>query len=211
MKIPQILFLNGSLRGNAGNTHRFLSRAARHVGGRAQIDSLTLADYAGTTEQLLASLRQADAFLLGSGVYWNSYGSPMQRFLEVVTGWEATDVFIGKPAGVVLGMDSVGGMEVAARLLSVLNLFGCIAPPFAAVVLSRVGQQVSEGSNTKDVYAEDDVCTLADNLLLAAQPPKPSWVSWEVTHTRRPTGAYPSFGPLDVDVAPWARPVTEGG
>ena len=210
MMKTRLLFLNGSLRGTAGNTQRFLMRAATHLNGRAQVEHLSLADYTGTVEELVEILRQADGFLLGSGVYWNSHGSPMQRFLEVVTGWEATDVFLGKPVGVVLGMDSVGGMEVASRLLSVLNLFGCTSPPFAAVVLSRVSQKATADSNAKDVYAESDVCILADNILLAAQSYQPKWLAWEVSHARRPTGAYPSHGTLNVDIAQWASSADNG-
>ncbi|RYF05960.1 MAG: NADPH-dependent oxidoreductase, partial [Deltaproteobacteria bacterium] len=120
--LPHILVLNGSLRGPAGNTAHLLAQASRCVQGRAHVSQVCLADFAGSTASLLALVRRADALLFGSGVYWNSYGSPLQRFLEVATAWETSDVFLGKPAAVVLTMDSVGGMEVAARLLGVLNL-----------------------------------------------------------------------------------------
>ncbi len=204
--VPQMLILNGSLRGNSGNTARILSYACRCAQDRAKLTQVALADFAGSTSSLVGQVARADVLLFGSGVYWNSFGSPLQRFLEVVTGWESSDIFLGKPAGVVLTMDSVGGMEVSARLLGVLNLLGCTVPPLASVVLSRVGMAGGHEVDREDVYSPADIPVLIDNLLLCGGAPRLPWQHWQVKPTIRPTGPYAAPGHLDVDQPPWLNP-----
>src|SRR4051812_16936313 len=99
-----LLCINGSLRGAQGNTARLLAAAAGHAAGHT-VRHLVLAEYRDTAEALLEEVAGADAFLFGSGVYWGAYGSPLQRFIEVMTAYETTPVFFGKPAGAVLSMD----------------------------------------------------------------------------------------------------------
>ena len=197
-----ILALNGSIRGAQGNTARLLQHAQACLPAAARMHTLHLATCTDTMETVVAAVRQADALLLGSGVYWNGYGSPMQRFLEVMTGWETTAVLLGKPAAVLLTLDSVGGTEVASRLLGALNLMGCWVPPLATVMLSRVGL---EAQDRDDVYGLDDVQVLIHNLCLAAQAPRPAWQCWPVKQAVQPTGLYAQPGALEVDRPPWLR------
>ena len=147
----------------------------------------------------------ADGFMFFSGVYWNSHGSVLQRFIEVATAWEATDKFWGKPAGVVLSMDSVGGMEVAARLLGALNLLGCTMPPLATVVLSRVAHMACAQHDEPDVYTLADTEILLSNLVVACKAPRPVWQPWSVKPTRAWRGAYPHVDALHVDREPWLQ------
>ncbi|MEO6599324.1 MAG: NAD(P)H-dependent oxidoreductase, partial [Polyangiaceae bacterium] len=72
----RLLLLNGSLRGADGNTSALLKIAALSLEPGWQTDTLTLADYSGRIEALAERLDTADAFLIGSGVYWGSWGSP---------------------------------------------------------------------------------------------------------------------------------------
>lgn len=190
----RLLSINGAIRGNTGNTSRALVVAedhARAVG--VHVDRVDLADFAGDVADLVDAVRSADILLFGSGVYWSSWGSPLQRFLEVMTPYEATDVFVGKSVGVVLTMDSVGGADVAARLLFALSLFGCTSPPFAAVVLSRIG----EASADDDVWQPADLHTLVDNLVLQANH-RPPYKRWPVVAADAVDGAWPLPGPLDL-------------
>ena len=200
--MPTLLCINGSLRGALGNTARLLEIAAGHAAGHT-VRHLVLAAYRDSSEALLEEVAGADAFLVGSGVYWGAYGSPLQRFIEVMTAYETTPVFFGKPAGAVLSMDSVGGTDVAARLLGVLNLFGCAVPPLGCVVLSRLGQHdAPAGTRARDVWGLDDLRVLVGNLLRATGA-RVNWERWEVQPTAPVTGPYPAAGPLHIDGAAW--------
>jgi len=190
----RLVTINGAIRGRGGNTGRALVVAEDHA--RVQgldVVAVDLAEFAGDVSALVDIVRSADVLLFGSGVYWGSWGSPLQRFLEVMTPYEATDVFVGKSVGAVLTMDSVGGTDVAARLLFALSLFGCTSPPFAAVVLSRI----AEASADDDVWQPADLHTLVDNLVLQASN-RPAYTRWPVVAADAVDGAWPLPGPLDL-------------
>src|SRR5690606_1188808 len=103
-----------------------------------------------------------------SGVYWGSWGSPLQRFLEVMTWLEGTPTLVGKPCGAVVTMDSVGGQDVGQRLLGVLATLGCMIPPMPMVIVSRLGAEVSGVPGNEDVWQIEDIDLLVENLLIAA-------------------------------------------
>lgn len=201
--MPRLLLLNGSVRGAAGNTARLLALARTAIGTRATLEEVVLADYRGSVQSLVDMVTGADGLLLGTGVYWSNHGSPVQRFLEVMTAWEATPVFVGKPAAALVTMDSVGGSDVAARLLGALNLLGCTVPPFGAVVLSRLADATGELVNQQDVWQRDDVALLADNLLRAAAERHTAWGTWAVRTTPKLSGTYPAPGTVHVDHEAW--------
>ena len=162
----RLLLLNGSLRGSDGNTARLLQRASDALPRTWQADILCLADYRGTVEALVERLSRADAFLIGSGVYWGSWGSPLQRFLEVISSYELSACFLGKPAGALISADSVGGLDVAQRLLGAFSLLGCFLPPLSCVVLSRAACAASAA----DPEANADVWQLEDLRGRRAKP-----------------------------------------
>ena len=93
----RLLLLNGSLRGSAGNTATLLQYAGGALDSSWQSDALSLAEYSGSVESLVERLATADAFLIGSGVYWGSWGSPLQRFLEVISAYELSSCFWASP------------------------------------------------------------------------------------------------------------------
>jgi NAD(P)H-dependent FMN reductase len=190
-----LLLLDGSVRGAGGNTASALrvARRAAEAAGLA-VDEIALSTYVGTIDALLDRVARADALLVGTGTYWSSWGSPLQRFLEVATSLEATDALLGKPVGVVVTMDSVGGVDVAARLLGTFALLGCAQPPFPMVVLSRIGARVQDD----DVWSARDVAILVDNLAAMLRAERPAYRRWPVTSADRPSGEWPAWGPLDV-------------
>jgi NAD(P)H-dependent FMN reductase len=194
----RLLLLNGSLRGTEGNTARFLQRAARSLPATWQAQSLCLADYRGTVESLAEQLRNADAFLIGSGVYWGSWGSPLQRFLEVISSYELSTCFLGKPAGALLSADSVGGLDVAQRLLGAFSLLGCLVPPLASVVLSRVAcaAVAADPTANSDVWQPEDLPVLVENLVRAQAFTGIDWATWPVRRLARIEGDYPMHGAL---------------
>jgi NAD(P)H-dependent FMN reductase len=194
----RLLLLNGSLRGSEGNTARLLQRAARSLPATWQADTLCLADYCGTVEALVERLTSADAFLLGSGVYWGSWGSPLQRFLEVISCYELSSCFLGKPAGALISADSVGGLDVAQRLLGAFSLLGCLSPPLSSVVLSRAACTASaaEPDANADVWQLEDLEIVVQNLVLARAFAETAWATWPVRKLPRIEGQYPAHGPL---------------
>jgi len=192
----RLLMLNGSLRGSSGNTQALLTLARGFVPADVLVEEVSLAEYQGTVETLVACLTRSDALFFGSGVYWSSWGSPLQRFLEVMTGYELTPCFLGKPAAVLLSADSLGGADVAQRLQGVLNHLGCSSPPLASVVVTRVTHEVRGKPGFEDVFQPDDVRVAIENLCIAARAPRPEWATWGIARTPPVTGPYPSSGPL---------------
>jgi NAD(P)H-dependent FMN reductase len=195
----RLLLLNGSVRGSEGNSARLLARAERSLPQGWQGDTVTLAEYTGTVEALADRLTGADALLIASGVYWGSWGSPLQRFLEVIGAYELSPCFLGKPVGAAMSADSVGGLDVAQRLLGVFSLLGCIVPPLSTLVVSRVGKSASESNRTanEDVWQVADLDVVVKNVTLARGVLPSSWATWPVRELARVSGPYPACGVLE--------------
>ncbi|WP_240348418.1 NAD(P)H-dependent oxidoreductase [Longitalea arenae] len=201
-----ILLINGSLRGAAGNSGAVASRAAQLLVNELQQQAglLTLTDPMPTIREVYELLVVSDAFLVVTGVYWNNWSSPLQRFVEVMTAFENTPAFFGKPVACAVTMDSVGGIEVAARLQAVFGGLGCWSPPCSTVVLSRTGQEAmaaSAGANddpNEDVWRLDDMHIVLTNLVTAAAMPRNNWLAWPHMELIIPDGPWPSSGPLDM-------------
>lgn len=194
----RLLVINGAVRGASGNTARVLAAARARFPADLEVRDLVLADYADTVEAMARELSEADALLFATGVYWGSWGSPMQRFFEVMTWLEGTDALLGKPAGVVVTMDSVGGQDVAQRLIGVCATLGCLVPPMPMVVLSRLSTAVSGTPGNEDVWHVDDISALVENLQTAAAIRGLPWRSWAFERTAMPTGVYPASGAIDL-------------
>lgn len=196
--VARLLLLNGSVRGSTGNTARLLERAQDSLPPDWQVDTLALAEYAGSIEALSERLLAADAFLLGTGVYWGSWGSPLQRFLEVISAYELSPCFLGKPAAAAVTVDSVGGLDVAQRLLGAFSLLGCLVPPLSTLVVSRVGHAatLADAPQNEDVWQTADLAVVVRNLVLAQSLRGGSWTTWPVRKLPRVDGAYPAHGVL---------------
>ena len=194
----RLLLLNGSLRGSTGNTARLLQRADRALPQGWECDTLSLAEYAGSIEALVEQLLLADAFLIGTGVYWGSWGSPLQRFLEVISAYELSPCFLGKPVGAALSVDSVGGLDVAQHLLGAFSLLGCVVPPLSSLVVSRVGIAATRADSkaNEDVWQLDDLDVVVRNLALARGLRSVPWATWPVRKLALLEGEYPTHGVL---------------
>ncbi|MBC7369895.1 MAG: NAD(P)H-dependent oxidoreductase [Undibacterium sp.] len=206
---PHLLLLNASLAGETGNTAVLLARARRLLARHATVESITLAprpDAAlsplsslnarlrvglGLSPQLHAALTRADGFLIGTGTHWDSWSSVLQKFLEDATATEATKLWLGKPAAVLVSEHSTGGKGVLSRLQGVLVTLGCSIPPMSGLVLSRAAvlaaQHAPDPAATRDFWCEDDLRVVCHNLaeaaritLPAARPGHPRWCAWPV-------------------------------
>ena len=204
---PHLLLLNASLAGEAGNTAVLLARAHRLLARHATVESLALAPRpdasisqlsalnarlrvgTGLSPQLHAALTRADGFLIGTGTHWDSWSSVLQKFLEDATATEATKLWLGKPAAVVVTEHSTGGKGVLSRLQGVLVTLGCSIPPMSGLVLSRAAVIAAQHDATaaRDFWCADDLRIICHNLaeatritLPAAKPSQPRWRTWPV-------------------------------
>jgi multimeric flavodoxin WrbA len=93
----RIVIINGSLGGANGNTARLLASFQTHLTS-TDVKVFHLSDVAPTIDDLVS----ADAFVFTTGVYWDSWGSPLQAFLEKATPLEGAPCWFGKPAAVIV-------------------------------------------------------------------------------------------------------------
>lgn len=188
---PRILVVNGSLGGARGNTGALLDSLLAEVRAGAladqapTLDILALAD-GFDPHELPPRLEAADAFVFATGVYWDSWGSPLQRFLEEVTATEAGDAWLGKPAAVLVTEHSVGGKSVLSRLQGVLGTLGCLIPPMSGMVYSMANHLALRGERSEfhdDLWQRGDFRVIARNLLAAwafSGQGEPRWRAWPV-------------------------------
>lgn len=190
---PRILLLDASLAGPGGNSSRLLGLLASRLSPDAELVTAALAGPPPSTFVALEpALRAADAFVFATGTHWDSWSSPLQKFLEDATPAEATELWLGKPAAVLVTEHSVGGKAVLSRLQGVLVTLGCTLPPLSGLVLSQAVQLARrhspEPAATEDFWSPDDLDIIAHNLLVAARQPRPIWRAWPVDrrHFARP-------------------------
>jgi multimeric flavodoxin WrbA len=187
----KILILNGSPTGASGNCavvvrhlEKSLSLQKLGIDEKALCKTVHLAN-AEYDENLKNLLFSADAVIFVTGTYWDSWGSPLQKFLEHATELELHPKLLGKPAGVVVLMHSVGGKAVLSRLQGVLSTFGFMIPPLTGLVHSLAGQLASENSTAvgdshgDDFWCLEDLDVVLQNLLRASDL-KATWETWPV-------------------------------
>ena len=186
--MKRILFINGSLGGAQGNTAALEECLLEVLAPHAECERLFLSDFwergghsipgSGDLDLLELRLKGADGFVFTTGTYWDSWGSPMQRFLETCTEFEGTDLWVGKPAAVLVTMHSVGGKEVLSRLQGVLCTLGLQLPPMSGMVDSLSNHWALKHAATleksnpgrgeetgADLWRPEDVKVIGHNLL----------------------------------------------
>ncbi|MBO9564766.1 MAG: NAD(P)H-dependent oxidoreductase [Niastella sp.] len=201
-----ILLINGSIRGELGNAGAIVQQAASYLKQKHNVSSsiLTLSQLKSSIAGVYDLLNSSSGFFVTTGTYWNSWGSPLQRFLEVMTAFENAPALFGKPVSCAITMDSVGGTDVAARLHFAFAGLGCWSPPCSTIVLSRTGQEAiaasvgKEDDPNEDVWRLSDLEVVLDNLVTATQI-KPDWKCWPHGKLSMPEGKWPDTGDLDMD------------
>lgn len=203
----KILIVNGSIRGAEGNSWALSKIAEDYLRSELNISSsiFTLTDPKPTVNEVYDLIASYDGFLIVTGVYWNNWGSPLQRFIEIVTAFENSPAFFGKPVACAVTMDSVGGSELAARIHFAFSGLGCWSPPCSTLVLSRVGQEAVEASKgqaddpNEDVWRADDIEIVLKNLATAISLKNDAWVSWPHVELKIPDQPWPENGILNLD------------
>jgi multimeric flavodoxin WrbA len=175
----RLLILNGSIHGASGNNAVVVRHLAKiHKDIQWDVVHLKKTKYSRT---LVSKIEKADAMLFMTGTYWDSWGSPLQKFFEDATELEADPRILGKPAGVCVLMHSVGGKEVLSRLQGVLSTLGFLIPPMSGMAYSLSGQLSIKQKNihAKDFWTVEDLDIIIENLKIAASA-KISWKAWLV-------------------------------
>ena len=201
-----ILIINGSIRGTQGNSGAVTRIAEKFLTGThsATVSILNLTEPKPAIKEVYDILNAADGFLIITGTYWNNWGSSLQRFIEVMTTFENAPCFFGKPLVCVVSMDSVGGLEVAARIHSVFAGLGCWSPPCSTLVLSRIGQEAvlategQENDLNEDVWRIADIEVVLTNLIIAAGMKCDIWACWPKITLKLAGDEWPETGPLDL-------------
>lgn len=197
--MKKIVLLDGSLHGKGGNTHGVTEDLLALLPGYFEIDYVELKNV-GNTLELKERLRDAYGFIIATGTYWQSWGSPLQRFFEQTTAWEASDLWMGKPVCTVVTMHSIGGVEVMSRLQSNVNMLGAFIPPMCSIVHSHVNQMAGEsadGKKSEDIWDLRALPTIAHNFQQAVDNTH-HYQSWKVDQGNDVTGVWlkkkkPSF------------------
>ncbi len=185
--MKKILIVNGSLGQEMGNTQFIINHLSERQFKSINVEVLHLHHFFHQTpaheviDQLKEKLTCADGFLFTTGTYWDSWGSPMQMFLERITELESSDVLFGKPAAVIVTMHSVGGKAVLSRLQGVLNTMGLFIPPMSGLVYSLASKlAIEKGSSfALDFWSLDDLTIVAHNLVTSLEI-KNNFISWPV-------------------------------
>lgn len=176
--MSEILVINGSPSGSKGNSQKLIDTLLKHFPDSHQVRQLILVGQ--SNEELWEQLcRDADAFIFVTGTYWDSWGSPLQIFLETMTRYEASDLWLGKPAAVLVTQHNVGGKAIVSRLMGVLNTMGIFIPPLAGFVYSPLAKVVEENNLSGDLefYQIADLKIIVHNLLEALRS-KPEYKIW---------------------------------
>jgi chromate reductase len=179
----RVVVLNGSLGGERGNTGAVLAALLTYLRPRCEVEVIQLATDGRTATELSPNLHGADAFVFATGTYWDSWGSPLQRFFEQATDMEGTDVWLGKPAAVLVTMHSVGGKGILSRVQGVLSTLGLLVPPMSGLVYSLASHiamhDAPSDPELTDFWQLHDCEIIAHNLLEAAIGGR-NWRAWPI-------------------------------
>ncbi len=175
-----VLIVNAGLAGAAGNSHVVAERCCRLLEGLGvPYECLVLRN--ASPGQARAALERAERLVFVTGTYWGGCSSLLQQLLEELTPTEASELWLGKPAAVLVTAHQVGAQSVLFRLQGVLVTLGCLVAPLSGVVISKVGEALRARAPElcHDVWGLEDVATALHNLLAVAFSPG-SFRAWPV-------------------------------
>lgn len=176
-----VLLLNAALGGAEGNTAKLLWVARQQLLRKAKVREHALGERPDR-KAVTRLLNEADAVIIGTGTYWDSWSSSLQQLLEGLTPTEGTSTWLGKPAGVIVTEHGVGGKSVLSRLQAVLSTFGALIPPMSGLVYSNANHlalQHAPAEATLDFWRPEDVAVICHNVMVAATKTG-AWQTWPV-------------------------------
>ena len=175
-----VLIVNAGLAGSDGNSQVVVEHCVSTLRARAvPHECVVLRDAA--PGYVPAALERAERLVFVTGTYWGGFSSLLQQLLEELTPTEASELWLGKPASVLVTAHQVGAQSVLFRLQGLLVTLGCLLPPLSGVVISKVGEALRARAPElcTDVWGLEDVATALHNLL--AMPYAPStFRAWPV-------------------------------
>ncbi len=186
-----VLIINGSLSSKNGNCNVLIRKISSLIGqnskfSKADVKVLHLADQKWSPSEkkkLILQINKASGFFFVTGTYWDSWGSPLQVFLENITELEGKSEVLGKPVVVCVLNHSVGGKGVLSRLQGVLSTFGFLIPPMSGFVYSWVNQEAASNSGDgrfkDDLWSIEDLVPIIENFKRSLKL-KTKWKSWPV-------------------------------
>ena len=185
-----ISIINGSLGGRTGNTHNLIKKLRKTINKIDPEIKVRVIHLTPSFNWLLVRkyIKTSDAFVFCRGTYWQSWGSPMQSLFEKMTELEGKKHLLGKPAGAIVTMHSVGGQEVASRIQGVLCGLGCVIPPFCGFAYSYA-DHVAHRSRyhgkklMDDVWHLEDICALINNVIESMKGTN-KWKVWDFLDTQ---------------------------
>lgn len=183
--MPRVLLLNGSISGEDGSTEQCLAKVELGLVKRGIGVAPMRLSQKWHLSEFVDKVGQSEGLLIGTGTYWDSWGSPLQKLLEDIAGLDSAEDLFGKPVGLVVTDHSVGGKSVLSRLMGVLNTMGLWVPPHGGMVLSMVAHEAFKmglsGWKAKETWCFEDLDTIAHNLAEAVLGTN-QWKTWfEVT------------------------------
>lgn len=181
--MANILIINGSISGSSGNTAELLAMAEEKLTeeGVNTVEYLELARDP-SLDRILEAASKADAFIFGTGTYWDSWGSPLQKFFEITSSTEGDSYWMGKPASAIVTAHAVGAKGILSRLFGVLNVYGMMIPPLAGFAFTFVNHvalsnNVAPEELQKELWSSDDVEIICHNLIEAVNRTN-NWKQW---------------------------------
>lgn len=193
-----LTIINGSIGGKNGNTASLIKKIKRKI---SKIDSnikIKILHLHSNFDwpKVRNIIKDSNALIFCTGTYWDSWGSPMQQLFEKMTEIEGKQHLLGKPAGVIVTMHSVGGKEVASRMQGVLCSMGCVLPPFSAFAYSY-SDHIAHQSRflgkklLDDVWHIEDLSAFLFNIITYSKGEK-NWKVWDYldTNAYNPTSVW---------------------
>lgn len=168
-----VLILNAGLAGSSGNS-QVVARHCSELLRALDVPHETLVLRDAGPGVLTAALARAERLVFVSGTYWGGFSSLLQHAFEELTPSETSNLWLGKPAAVLVTAHQVGAQSVLFRLQGVLVTFGCLVPPLSGVVVSKLGEALRARAPElcDDVWGLEDVATALHNLLAAPFTPR---------------------------------------
>jgi len=175
-----VVILNAGLGGGHGNCHVVAEHCSSWLTQRQKTSEMIVLRDAPPGD-VPAALERAERLVIVTGTYWGGFSSLLQQLFEELTPTEGSELWLGKPAAVLVTAHQVGAQSVLFRLQGLLATLGCLVPPMSGVVITKVGEALRARAPElcEDVWGMSDVAVALHNLLAAPLAPR-AFRAWPV-------------------------------